>query len=175
MKANPKLKAEPKAEAAAPANSKKKMIVILVAVALLAAAGGGGAWIMLKGGGDVEETSSKGKNKKKEAKAGPPTYVTVDPFTVNLQPETEQDQYLQLAFTLQVEGLADSESIKNNMAKVRSRMLLLLSGKRASEINTPEGKQQLAKEIMEQINEPFEQNGSEQEVTEVLFTSFIIQ
>ncbi|SFV02951.1 flagellar basal body-associated protein FliL [Pseudoduganella namucuonensis] len=174
MKANPKLKAEPKAEAAAPANSKKKLIVIVAAVAVLAAAGGGGAWFMLKGGGDHEEAPAKTKSKKNQ-KSGPPTYVTVDPFTVNLQPETEQDQYLQLAFTLQVEGLEDSESIKNNMAKVRSRVLLLLSGKRASEINTPEGKQQLAKEIMAQINEPFENKGSEQEVTEVLFTSFIIQ
>lgn len=173
MKANPKLKADPKADAAPPANSKKKLVVIIAAVAVLAA-GGGGAWFMMKGGGEHEDEPVKTKSKK-AAKAGPPTYVPVEPFTVNLQPEADTDQYLQLAFTLQVEGLEDSEAIKNNMAKVRSRVLLLLSGKRASEINTPEGKQQLAQEIMDQINSPFEHKGSEQAVTEVLFTSFIIQ
>lgn len=172
MKANPKLKAEPKAEAAAPANSKKKLILIGGLVTVLAA-GGGGAWVMLKGGGDHDESPAK-HSKKKEAKAGPPTYVAIEPFTVNLQPENGE-QYLQVAFTVQVSGLEDVESIKSNMAKVRSRMLLLLSSKRASEINTPEGKQQLSAEILEQMKQPFESRGSEQEVTEVLFTSFIIQ
>lgn len=172
MKANPKAKAEPKVEAAAPINSKKKLFMIGGLVAVLAA-GGGGAWVMLKGGGDHDEAPAK-SSKRKEAKAGPPTYVTIEPFTVNLQPENG-DQYLQVAFTLQVAGLEDVDVIKNNMAKVRSRVLLLLSSKRASEINTPEGKQQLSQEILEQIKEPFDRRGPEQEVTEVLFTSFIIQ
>jgi flagellar protein FliL len=172
LKANPKAKAEPKVEAAAPVNSKKKLVLIGGLVAVLAA-GGGGAWFMLKGGGDHEEAPAR-SSKKKEAKAGPPIYVTIEPFTVNLQPENGE-QYLQVAFTLQVAGLEDVDVIKNNMAKVRSRVLLLLSSKRASEINTPEGKQQLSQEILEQIKEPFERRGPEQEVTEVLFTSFIIQ
>jgi flagellar FliL protein len=61
------------------------------------------------------------------------------------------------------------------MAKVRSRMLLLLSSKRAADINTPEGKVQLAKEIIAQLREPFEDRGAPQEIEDVLFTSFIIQ
>jgi flagellar FliL protein len=170
LKANPKLKAEPKAEAAAPANS-KKLVLILGLVAVLAAAGGGGAWFMLKGGGDHEAPA---KQKKSAPKSGPPVYVTIEPFTVNLQPENGE-QYLQLAFTLQVSGLEEVEVIKNNMPKVRSRLLLLLSSKKASEINTPEGKQQLSAEIMEQVRAPFEDRGPQQDVTEVLFTSFIIQ
>ena len=173
MKANPKAKAEPKVEAAAPVNSKKKLIIIGGLVAVLAA-GGGGAWFMLKGGGGDHDEAPAKSSKRKEAKVGPPTYVTIEPFTVNLQPENG-DQYLQVAFTLQVGGLEDVDVIKNNMAKVRSRVLLLLSSKRASEINTPEGKNQLAQEILEQIKEPFDRRGPEQEVTEVLFTSFIIQ
>jgi flagellar FliL protein len=171
LKANPKAKAEPKVEAAAPVNSKKKLIMIGGLVAVLAA-GGGGAWVMLKGGGDQDEAPAK--SKQKSAKLGPPTYVTLEPFTVNLQQENGE-QYLQVAFTVQVGGLEDSDNIKNNMAKVRSRVLLLLSSKRASEINTPEGKQQLSQEILEQIKEPFDRRGPEQDVVEVLFTSFIIQ
>jgi flagellar FliL protein len=117
-----------------------------------------------------EHTGSK-KKKKDEA---PPEYVAVDSFTVNLQPE-HGDQYLQVAFTLQVEGPEQVELIKANMAKVRSRVLLLLSGKKASEISTVEGKQQLAGEILAAVNEPFVPHGDEQEVSDVLFTSFIIQ
>lgn len=172
------MKAEAKAEAApAGGGSKKKLIIIIVAVLVLAIGGGAGAFFMLKGqdaSAEHEEEPVKKKSKKKKKEAGPPVYVPVEPFTVNLQPE-EGEQYLQLAFTLQVGDAEQSEVIKNNMPKVRSRILLLLSSKKASEINTPEGKQALSKEILEQVNQPFEEHGDEQEVTEVLFTSFIIQ
>ncbi|GGY77058.1 flagellar basal body-associated protein FliL [Pseudoduganella plicata] len=172
------MKADAKAEAApAGGGSKKKLIMIIVAVLILAIGGGGGAYFMLKGQDDSAEHDDepvKKKSKKKKKEAGPPVYVPVEAFTVNLQPE-EGEQYLQLAFTLQVPDAEQSEGIKNNMPKVRSRILLLLSSKKASEINTPEGKQQLSKEILEQVNEPFEEHGDEQEVSEVLFTSFIIQ
>ena len=54
-------------------------------------------------------------------------------------------------------------------------VLLLLSGKKASEINTVQGKQQLAGEILAVVKQPFTEHGDEQEVSDVLFTSFIIQ
>ncbi len=171
------MKAEAKAEAApAGGGSKKKLIIIIVAVLVLALGGGGAAWYFMHGADSAEheEEPVKKKSKKKKKEAGPPVYVPVEAFTVNLQPE-EGEQYLQLAFTLQLSDAEQSEVIKSNMPKVRSRILLLLSSKRASEINTPEGKQQLGKEILEQVNLPFEEHGDEQEVSEVLFTSFIIQ
>jgi flagellar protein FliL len=169
------MKADAKADAAPPVGggSKKKMIIILAVVLALVAGGGGAAFFMMKGSGD-EHAEEAAPKKKKAKPAGPPVYVPVEPFTVNLQPENGE-QYLQLAFTLQVGSLEEVELIKTNMPKVRSRILLLLSSKHASEINTPEGKQVLSTEIMEQIKQPFETNGAPQDVTEVLFTSFIIQ
>jgi flagellar FliL protein len=174
------MKADAKAEAAPPAGggSKKKLVIILVAVLVLALAGGGAAWFFLKGDSSEEhsqdEKSPKKSAKKPAKKAGPPVYVPVDQFTVNLQPENG-DQYLQLAITLQASSLEESEVIKTNMPKLRSRILLLLSSKHASEINTPEGKQQLSKDILQAVNQPFESGGEPQEVSEVLFTAFIIQ
>ena len=172
------MKADPKADAAlAPAGaSKKKLIIIILASVLVAGGvGGGAAWYFLHGKGDQEESSSPSKKKKHSAaKAGPPVFVPIDSFTVNLQPENGE-QYLQIAFTLQVANAEEMDSIKLNMPKVRSRLLLLLSGKKASELNTVEGKQQLAAEIINQVNQPFEDKGPEQDVTDVLFTAFIIQ
>lgn len=163
------MKAEPKADALAPASSKKKLMVIIIAAVLgLVAAGGAAAWFFTQG------SSEKAPKQKEKSKSGPPVFVPVEPFTVNLQPE-DGEQYLQLSFTLQVASLEEVEVIKTNMPKVRSRLLLLLSGKKASEINTPEGKHQLSAEIIEQVRMPFEDKGPSQEVTEVLFTSFIIQ
>ena len=177
MKANPKAKADQKVEAPSSGGGKKLIIIIVAAVLLLGVVGGGAAWFFLHGKDDAaEEAPAKGKHKASAKKAGPPEYVPVEPFTVNLQPgEGGGDQYLQLAFTLEVGGLEEKENIKGNMAKVRSRMLLLLSGKHAADINTPEGKVQLAKEIIAQLKEPFEDRGSPQDIEDVLFTSFIIQ
>ncbi len=176
MKANPKMKADPKADAAAPAaGSKKKLMIMLLAGVLVLGGGAGAGWFFLQGNADAAAHEDAPKKKKKKEKADVKAeYVPVDAFTVNLQPE-DGDQYLQVQFTLQVEGPEQVVLVKDNMAKVRSRVLLLLSGKKASEINTVAGKQQLAAEIKAVIQEPFEEHGDEQEVADVLFTSFIIQ
>jgi flagellar FliL protein len=172
------MKADPKAEAAAaPAGGKSKLFIMIGAAVLVLGLGGGAGWYFLHGSAEdgagpakKEHTSSKKKKKDEH----PPEYLAIEPFTVNLQPENG-DQYLQVAFTLQVDGAEQAEVIKTNMAKVRSRVLLLLSGKKASEINTVEGKQQLAGEILAVVKEPFAEQGETQEVSDVLFTSFIIQ
>lgn len=180
MKANPKIKADPKADAApAVASGKGKLFIMIGAAVLVLALGAGAGWYFMHKGADEsaaaepakKDHASSKKAKKSEAK---PEYIAVEPFTVNLQPE-HGDQYLQVAFTLQVNSPEQVELIKANMAKVRSRVLLLLSGKKASEISTVEGKQQLAGEILAAVNAPFEEHGDEQEVSDVLFTSFIIQ
>jgi flagellar FliL protein len=175
------MKADPKADAAAaPASGgKSKLFIIIGAAVLVLGLGGGAGWYFMHGSDDgaassKKEHSASDSKKKKKDKEAPPEYLALDPFTVNLQPENG-DQYLQVAFTLQVDGAEQAELIKANMAKVRSRVLLLLSGKKASEINTVEGKQQLAGEILAVVKQPFTDHGDEQEVSDVLFTSFIIQ
>lgn len=173
MKANPKMKADPKADpaAAAPAGSKKKLIAIVAAAVLLLGGGGGAAWYFMQGDAATAQEGAKESKKNSGVK---PEYVQVESFTVNLQPENGE-QYLQVQFTLQVAGTEQATLIKDNMAIVRNRVLLLLSGKRASEISTVGGKQQLAAEIQAIVQEPFEKDGEPQDVTDVLFTSFIIQ
>lgn len=173
------MKADPKAEAAAPAGGKNKLFMMIGAVVLVLGLGGGAGWYFMHGSSEEPAASAKkdhgdSGSKKKKKEEHPPEYLAVEPFTVNLQPENG-DQYLQVAFTLQVDGAEQAELIKKNMAKVRSRVLLLLSGKKASEINTVEGKQQLAGEILAAVKLPFAEHGDEQEVSDVLFTSFIIQ
>lgn len=161
------MKADPKADAAAPKSSSKKLMLIIGLGVLVLALGGGTAFFFTQGKED-------GHAAKKSVKAEPPEYLQLDAFTVNLQPETGE-QYLQIQFTLQVANLQQVELIKTNMPKVRSRVLLLLSGKKASEISTVEGKRQLASEIIASVAQPFVDKGEPQQVNDVLYTSFIIQ
>lgn len=161
-------KAPPQAEVATEApvvKSRKPLFLILGIVVLVLGGGGAAAWYF---------TQPKNAQHAKAEPAKPPVFVNMDAFTVNLQAE-DSDKFLQTAFTLQVKDDAQIEIIKQHLPQVRSRLLLLLSSQKASDILTPDGKNKLAKEIIAQVNKPFEPKATPQSVTGVFFTSFVVQ
>lgn len=170
-------------QAVAPAKSKKLLIIILAAVLVLVLGGGGAALLLLKKGddaGDDEEAAETSQPKKKKGKEAHPVFVNLEPFTVNLVPETG-DQYLQVTLSVEFEEPTAEQLVKLHMPKIRNNVTLLLSGKKASELLSKEGKQTLSEELKDTINDVLEQpsnkkkKGSEGPAKEVLFTSFIIQ
>lgn len=165
-------KATPKAEAATdapPKKSGKKMLLLVALAALLVGGGGGAAWYFL---GHKAEPGAE-----KHAKAEPPkapVFLQMEPFVVNLQSDGT-DQFLQCTFTMQVANGEQVDLLKLYMPQIRSRLLLLLTSKRAAELNTGEGKKKLIDEIKATTNLPFSPGGKPQEVSNVFFTSFVIQ
>lgn len=170
---------------APPKKSKKLLIIILAAVLFIVLAGGGAAFFLLKKGDehaeDEEVATEKEKPKKKGDKEAPPVYIPMEPFTVNLVPETG-DQYLQVTINVEATDPAVGEKLKVHMPKLRNKIMLILSSKKASELASREGKEALAEEIRESINGVVgdapakgKKAGDEPPIKEVLFTSFIIQ
>ncbi len=164
---------DPKTDAAAtdapaPA-SKKKLIIIIAAVVVLLAGGGGAGWFL---------THQKSDHKKEEVKheepAHAPVFVSLETFTVNLQPDPDE-KFLQLELSLQVANTEEAELLKVQMPAVRSRLLMLLTSKKATDISTSEGKKLLTDEIIAELKKPFSKNAKPQEITGVFFTSFVIQ
>lgn len=143
----------------------KKLLLIVAGLVVLLAGGGGAAWYFLREAPDGQA---------KHAAPKPPVFVTLEPFTVNLQPD-EGDQYLQVGLTLKMADAAAVDFVKLHMPEARNRILLLLSSKHGSELVTVQGKQKLADEIMAQVRQPFAPGGAEASVSGVLFTSFVIQ
>lgn len=184
--------AKPAEEGAeAPKKSKKLLIIILAVVLVLVLGGGGAAYMLLKksdhaedGDEDVAEETTKTKKKdKKKDHAALPVFVNLEPFTVNLVPETG-DQYLQVILSLELEDATTEPALKAQMPKIRNNLTLLLSSKKASELLPKEGKEHLAEALKDEINsviEPPKKNKKgevtmpEGPVKSVLFTSFIIQ
>ncbi len=158
------------AEEGAPApKSKKKLIVIIVAAVVILAVAGGGAFMFL---GKKKPSDKKEEHKEEPAKA--PVFMPLEPFVVNLQSD-DGDKYLQVQMTLQVADDAQVSLIKANAPQIRSRLLMLLSSKDANEVLTPEGKEKLMQEIIEQVSLPFVPKGEPQKVSGVFFTSFVVQ
>ena len=166
-------------EVAPPAKKKHGLLKILLLLTPPLAGAGGGAWYFLQD----QPPAAAAKPVPAAAKAAtakpvsskPPVFVTLEPFTVNLQREDASPQYLQVGLALKVTDAAIVDAIKLRMPEIRNRVLLLLSGKRASEISTTEGKKTLSAELTREIVQPLAGSVPAQGLDSVLFTSFVIQ
>jgi flagellar FliL protein len=169
--------AKPAAKGAEPAEAPKKskkllIIIIIFGVLLLVIAGGAAAYFVLaaKSHGTAEAAAPAVEASKV------PVFVNIEPYVVNLQQaEGGGDQFLQVSITLQVNDEGTAEAIKTFMPLVRSRLLFTLSSKKAADLQTTDGKKKLTDEIIAQLNQPFTPNGKSQQVSDVFYTSFVIQ
>jgi flagellar protein FliL len=198
------------AEAAAPApaagsGGKKKLIIMIAAALLVVVIGGAAAFFLLKkkppaedgeegeDGHPVQEAPAK----KDTAKKGvPPTFVPLDPFTVNLA-DKDVDRFAQIGISLEIDDPKIADQLKAYMPAIRGNILMLLSHKVAADLLSKEGKLQLAKEINREAVRPLgieldveeADHGSDEApkkkkkkkppvvspVTNVHFSSFIVQ
>jgi flagellar FliL protein len=151
----------------AEAKPKKKGRLLKIVIALVVLTGGAGvAWYAMQEPAAAPETAA--------AKEKPPVFVPLESFIVNLQPENG-DQYLQVGLVVKVVEATTTDSIKQQMPEIRNRILLLLSSKKASEISTLAGKQQLITEVMNEVRQPLGSEKLQQGIIGVFFTSFVIQ
>ncbi len=133
----------PAAETPAP-KSKKKFIIIIVALVALLGVVGGAALLLMKDKNPPAETAKVETPKD-------PKFIPLEAFTVNLQKE-ESDQYLQISITLKVMEPELEDKIKAVLPEIRSKLNLLLSSKRPSELATVAGKKKLAIDIATEAN-----------------------
>lgn len=162
----------PAAEEAAPKKGKKKLIIIVAAVLLVVLAGGGAALYMMKqkaaeeaaaaeaedGGDEVaaEDAHPKAhakKDDKKDEHKGPPVFVPLEPFVVNLA-DRDSERFAQIGITLQVDDAHAAEEVKLYMPAVRNGVLMVLAHKTSAELLERSGKEKLAAEIMRESVRP---------------------
>jgi flagellar FliL protein len=151
------------AEGEAPKKGPKKLVIIIAAVVLLLVLGGGGAVFMMKkkaaeaeaAAAAAEEDGGESAKPAKETKkaehgkgehAGPPAFVPLDPFVVNLA-DRDSERFAQIGITLQVEDPHLAEEMKAYMPAIRNAVLMILSHKSSEELLSTEGKVKLAEEI----------------------------
>lgn len=195
--------AEKKSDAddAAPPKGKGKLLLLIIIGVLVLVLGGGGAFMMMKKKTSAEDEelddgaakTEKVRKAKKDHPDAPPVFVKFEPFTVKLQPE-QTEAYLQATPELQVLDAAVAERVKQYSPAIRHKVLLLLSGKKPSELSNPQGMQRLSNEVRDAINlildgpkvrkgkgeeaapaEPSDTASPDDSVQAVMFTSFIIQ
>lgn len=139
----------------APKKGNKKLIIFIAAVLLLVLGGGGAAFFLLKKphaeAEDGEEAAAPAPKaeKKVQHKLDPkhaPTFVPLDPFTVNLA-DRDAERYAQIGITLEVEDATLPDALKAYMPAIRNNILMLLAQKTAAQLLDREGKEKLAEQI----------------------------
>ena len=138
---------------------KKKLIILIAAVLVLLMGGGGAAFVLMKSKpADGEDAADGGHARadarepaRAQAKARdskhPPTFVPLDPFTVNLA-DKESERYAQIGVTLEIDDAKVGDELKVYMPAIRNNILMVLSHKTAAQLLTREGKEKLAKAIL---------------------------
>lgn len=179
----PEMESMDSAELAAPKRSRfgsKLMRLILIAVILGVIGTGVVVWLLLQKKNELGSDEAEGEQVQATQSvnlSSPPVFVPLDTFVVNLQPEGGE-RYLQVSMAVRVNNSKTGDALKNFMPEIRHRINLRLTGKLPSEINTPDGQENLAREIAADINgvlgSPLT-GGANAPVHSVLFNSFIIQ
>lgn len=133
-------------EGAKPKPSKKKLFITIGAVVALLGGGGGAAWYFMGRGHQDEQADAAGSAKAAEKLKAARSFVTLDPFVVNLA-DTDLDRYTQIGLVLEVENAEANKKVSDRMPAIRNGLLLLISSKTASDLTSREGKEKLAVEI----------------------------
>lgn len=180
--------------AATPKKKSKLMLFSIIGVVVLLIAGGGAFFLMHKpapasSGEGTEEAAEKDK---KTGHNAPPAFYKFDKaFTVKLQ-TAEQEAYLQTEVQLKLKDPHGEELIKQYEPELKHRLTLAMMGKKASDLVTAAGVQQLANELRDVANhviepplpqatppaattEAAENAAPDAPVQAVLFSTFILQ
>ncbi|EMM4773421.1 flagellar basal body-associated protein FliL [Escherichia coli] len=99
-------------------------------------------------------------------------FYALDTFTVNLG---DADRVLYIGITLRLKDEATRSRLSEYLPEVRIRLLLLFSRQDAAVLATEEGKKNLIAEIKTTLSTPLVAGQPKQDVTDVLYTAFILR
>ena len=156
--------AKPPEAAGATASRVTRKLVISVAAATLLVTGGA-AFYLLRGS-QVQAAPAVQPVK--------PIFVVLEPLTVNLQSDG-RSKFLHLGVALKVSDETAQSRISESMPELRSRLLLLLSGRDPASLATPADKSALAEQIKAELNRPLAAGLPPYGISGVVFNAFVVQ
>lgn len=140
----------------------------------------------------LEKQKETSESRTEQAERNDDKFIDIGTFKANLVPEGDGDRYLEVSMTVKLSNPDLREKIEALKPEIDSKINLLLSGKKASEISSPAEKEALSDEIKKIIEEVLRQGKKAEEgvassgvtpsttlhrsgVEDVLFTTFIFQ
>jgi flagellar protein FliL len=157
-----------RATTAVPHRTKSPFSIVALILVIGGAGVVGGIWYG-RGRGQADETSPKVASK------GPSNFVHLDGFTVNLA-DREENHFLRITMELAIDRMPppvdrDKPNSGLPMGRIRDSIMSVLTRGKADVLLTPEGKQQLKKDLLDALN----RENPELDIREIYFTEFLVQ
>ncbi len=158
---------------------KSKLRLIIIIVAVLALGGGGAAFYFMKGGAaddQVAEADDQVSDAEEEEEVlDTPYYFSLDPpFVVNFAGKGRA-KFLQVNIGGLTRNPSIKESITTHLPQIRNNVVFILSSKRYDELITPEGKEDLRKQVLAEVRKILKKETGDGDVEDIYFTSFVMQ
>ncbi|MFL6664223.1 MAG: flagellar basal body-associated protein FliL [Rhizobacter sp.] len=144
------------ATAPPPPGKKKALMAIIAVVVLLVVAAG--AMLYLKKKAAADDSAEPGaaamhKPGHRADPAHPPTFLTLDPFIINLG-DRDADRYAQIGIVLEVDSQEFAEQMRAYMPAIRNNILMVIAHKNSRELLERKGKERLAQQILRETVRP---------------------
>ncbi len=158
--------------------SKPRLLIILIIILVLA--GGGGAYYFFKGGapeGEAAEADAEaeGDDVAEEEKLATPYYFSLDPpFVVNFAGKSRA-KFLQVNIGGLTRDPGIKEDITTHLPHIRNNVVFILSSQRYEDLISPEGKENLRKQVLSEIRNILKKETGKGDVEDIYFTSFVMQ
>ena len=165
-----------------PKSSKKMIIIIALGVILLIVLGGAAGFFMGVFDDETAQTESSESADGKSSAADEDSAANLEltywplepPFVLNFEGKSKA-RYMQIGLEAAMNNEKTFAAVKKHLPVIRSEIVLLLSGQKYEEMVTPEGKEQLRAELIEVINTILKQRKTKKGITNIYFTSFVMQ
>ena len=156
----------------APKKGGKKGLIIMIAAVLVLGGGGFGAWKAFSG----KKADAKEAKEEEHKEVLPPVYVNLDPpFVVNFEAEAAV-RFLQVTVSIMTRDPETEKLLKDNDARVRNDMLMILSGQNYASVSSNDGKEALRAKCLEAVRTIIkDMRGKSEKIEALYFTSFVMQ
>ena len=150
--------------------SKSKLLIIIIIVLLVLLIGGGVAAFMMISGQDNNQSAANS-----EPVQLPAIYFDLKPpFVVNFQQGGRQ-RYVQMTLSVLARQESALSALTTHMPQVRNNLVLLLSTQDFEMLRTPEGKEELRTQVLDEMRKILLEETGDPGIEQVLFTNFVMQ
>ena len=128
-----------------------------------------------EGEGDGEEAAAEEGGGHEGKKAAAALYVAMAPaFVVNIG-DNDASHFLQIEMQVRAKSAAAVDALKLHDPQIRNAILMLLGAQSLTEVTSREGKEDLQKKVLAEIQRILKSETGKKGVDAVYFTSFVMQ
>lgn len=151
----------------------KKLIIMIAAAVLILGVGAGGAFFFMGGSDEPAEGEMAEEEMVEEEQVA--IYHELHPaFVANFSGKSKKN-YMQVYIVAMAYEASVIEDLQLHTPAIRNDVLMTLSATSSNEIETVEGKEQLRKKVLAQIQQTMLDKTGSEGVEDIYFTKFVAQ